>query len=166
MHISEKANIFRGKIPKQDKPEVTHYQKAYINAVRKLYNATSIRKHKQLGYVFKLLPHINLEYNIFCKDPFIKEIDDIMPLSVVDLCCLIGYNVNQSARLLKELQALTFEHNHRQEFLVSYVDNGNNTPQSKIIFVNPHIMYNGSNFQKVEVLGAFCRVDSDKDARH
>ena len=166
LYISDKANIFRGKLPKAQEPEVTHYQKAYINAVRKLYNATSIRKHKQLGYVFKLLPYINLEYNIFCKDPFIKEIDNIMPLSVVDLCCLIGYNANQSARLLKELQALTFEHNHRQEFLISYVDNGNNTPQSKMVFVNPHIMYNGSNFQKVEVLGAFCRLDSGKDARH
>lgn len=166
LYIAKSANIFRGRLPKTQEPEVTHYQKAYINAIRKLYNATSIRKHKQLGYVFKLLPYINLEYNIFCKDPFIQEIDNIMPLSVVDLCCLIGYNVNQSARLLKELQVLTFEHNHRQEFLISYVDNGNNTPQSKMIFVNPHIMYNGSNFQKVEVLGAFCRVDSGKDARH
>ena len=110
--------------------------------------------------------YINLEYNIFCKDPFIKEIDDIMPLSVIDLCNLIGYNVIQSARLLKELQVLTFEHNHRTEFLISYVDNGTNSPQSKMLFVNPHILYNGSNFQKVEVLVAFCRVDSGKDARH
>ena len=166
LYISDKANIFRGKLPKTQEPEVTHYQKAYINAIRKLYNVTSIRKHKQLGYVFKLLPYINLEYNIFCKDPFIKEIDDIMPLSVIDLCNLIGYNVSQSARLLKELQVLTFEHNHRTEFLISYVDNGTNSPQSKMLFVNPHILYNGSNFQKVEVLGAFCRVDSGKDARH
>ena len=164
LYISEQANIFRGKLPKAQEPEVIHYQKAYINSIRKLYRVTSIRKHKQLGYIFKLLPYINLEYNIFCKDPFISEIDDIMPLSVVDLCGLIGYNVSQSARLLRELQALTFDINHRQEFLISYVDNGGNTPQSKMVFVNPHILYNGSNFQKVEVLGAFCKAYSGNDS--
>ena len=115
-------------------------------------------------------------YDVYINDIFycsadtvneaVKDIEDITPLSVADLCNLIGYNISQSARLLKELQVLTFEHNRRQEFLISFVDNGNNTPQSKMIFVNPHIMYNGSNFQKVEVLGAFCRVDSGKDARH
>lgn len=160
LYISDKANIFRGRLPKAQEQEVTHYQKAYVISIRKLYRATGIRKHKQLGYVFKLLPYINLEYNIFCKNPFIKEIDDIMPLSVVDLCNLIGYNVSQSSRLLKELQALTFEINHRQEFLISYVDNGGNTPQSKMVFINPRILYNGSDFQKVEVLGAFCKAYS------
>lgn len=164
LFISEQANIFRGRLPKAQEPEITHYQKAYISAIRRLYRATSIRKHKQLGYVFKLLPYINLEYNIFCKDPFIKDIDDIMPLSVVDLCNLIGYNVSQSARLLKDLQALTFEINHRQEYLISYVDNGGNTPQNKMVFVNPHILYNGSDFQKVEVLGAFCKAYSGEDS--
>ena len=153
------------KLPKSQKTEFTHYQRAYVNAIRKLYDTTDIRKHKQLGYVFKLLPYINLEYNIFCKDPFVKDIKDIEPLTVADLCKLIGYNVTQSSRLLKELQTLTFEHNHRKEYLISYVDNGGNTTHSKKIFVNPHIIYNGLDFEKVKVFGAFCKTDSGK-ARH
>ena len=162
LYISERANIFRGSLPKTQEPEVRHYQKAYINSIRKLYKATNIRKHKQLGYVFKLLPYINLEYNIICKDPFEKEIDSIIPLTVKDLCELIGYNPSQATRLLKELQTLTFEHNHRQEFLLSYVDNGCNAVQSKMVFINPHILYNGSDFTRVKVLGSFCLADNDE----
>lgn len=164
--ISENANIFRGQLAKKQIPEVRHFQKAYINAIRKLYRATDIRKHKQLGYIFKMIPYLNLEYNILCKDPFEQEIDSIMPLSIAELCQLINYNPTQSARLIKELQSLKFEHNHRQEYLLSYVDNGSDIPQSKMIFINPHILYNGSNFQKVEVLGAFCKADSGKKSRH
>lgn len=166
LYIAGSANVFRGQLPKTQTPEVKHFQKAYINAIRKLYRTTDVRKHKQLGYIFKMIPYLNLEYNILCKDPFEQEIENIMPLSIAELCRLINYNPTQSARLLKELQSLKFEHNHRPEYLLSYVDNGGDIPQSKMIFVNPHILYNGSNFQKVEVLGAFCKADSCKESRH
>ena len=166
LYISDNANIFRGQLRRTQKPEVRHFQKAYINAIRKLYRATGVRKHKQLGYIFKMIPYLNIEYNILCTDPFVQEIDSIMPLSIAELCQLINYNPTQSARLIKELQALKFEHNHRQEYLLSFVDNGGDIPQNKMIFINPHILYNGSNFQKVEVLGAFCKADSGKESRH
>lgn len=165
LYISESAHIFRHKLPDCQGTEFTHYQKAYCNSIRKLYNATSVRKHKQLGYVFRLIPYINLQYNIFCRNPFEQELKEIEPLTVADLCDLVGYDTTQASRLLKELQALTFEHNHEEEFLISYVDNGTNTPYSKRIFVNPNIIYNGSDFRQVKVLGAFCKTKNEK-SRH
>lgn len=166
LRISESANIFRGELPKTQEPEVIHYQKLYINTIRKLYRATSIRKHKQLGYIFKLLPHLNLEYNILCTDPFEQEIDNIIPLTVGEICTLIGYDISQSTRLIKELQGLTFDYKNQKEYLISYVDSGTNSPRQKKIFLNPRIVYNGSDFRKVEVLGAFCKTAGGEDSRH
>ena len=148
--------IFKNKIP-QDK-KYLQLQKIYINAVRNLYNPTDAKKHKQLGYVFKLLPYINLEFNIFCKDPFEKQLDNIEPLTIADLCKLVNYDVTQSTRLIKELQSIKFIHNGDEEYLLSFVDNGIDTPYRKKIYVNPHIIYNGSDYRRVEVLGAFCKV--------
>lgn len=148
--------IFKNKIP-QDK-KYLQLQKIYINAVRSLYYPTDAKKHKQLGYVFKLLPHINLEFNIFCKDPFEKELNNIEPLTVTDLCNLVNYDVTQSTRLIKELQSIKFNHNGNEEYLLSFVDNGIDAPYRKKIYVNPHIIYNGSDYRRVEVLGAFCKV--------
>lgn len=156
LYITESANIFRHNIP--DENRYIQYQKLYITAIRNLYAATDIRKHRQLGYIFKLLPYINLEFNIFCKDAFVKEIDEIQPLTITDFCNLIDYDVTQSVRLLKELQSIKFKHKGNEEYLLSYVDNGNTTSQYKMIFINPHIIYNGSDYRRVEILGEFCKT--------
>lgn len=160
LYIADKAKIFRHSIPQDDK--YLQLQKIYINAVRNLYNLTDVRKHRQLGCVFKLLPRINLEFNIFCKDPFEKELDNIEPLTITDLCNLVHYDVTQSTRLIKELQSIKFIHNGNEEYLLSFVDNGTDNPNSKKIFVNPHIIFNGTDYRRVEVLGAFCKVNTGK----
>ena len=40
------------------------YQQFYIDGVRKLYKAASVSQHKQLGYLFSMLPYISEEYNL------------------------------------------------------------------------------------------------------
>lgn len=163
LYINNNANIFRNKIPKNN--QYLQYQKIYINTVRALYKVTHPRKHKQLGYIFKLLPYINLEYNIFCTDAFEQELNQIKPLSMTDFCKLINCDIGQASRLQKDLKSLTFDYQGNQERLLSYVDDGNNTPHSKKIFVNPHIIYNGSDYKRVEILGIFYNTDN-KSTRH
>lgn len=158
LFISNEANIIRGAIPQGDQPGFRQFQKVYIKTVRALYYETSTRKHKQLGYVFKMLPYINLEFNIFCKNPFVTNLDNVQPLTVAGLCSLLGYDVNNASRLMKDLQSLTFERNGKREYLISSVDNGSGAAASRKIFVNPHILYNGSDYRRVEILGSFCKT--------
>lgn len=160
LYIADSKHIFRHKIQRNHKSEFIHYQKIYNKAIRNLYNNISIRKHRQIGYIFKLLPYINLEFNIFCKDPFVSEFKHIEALTIKDLCNLIGYNVTQSSRLLKELQSLKYEHNNHAEYLLSCVQNNSNENAYDKIFLNPHFLYNGSDFKRVEILGDFYNVDS------
>lgn len=150
-------NIFRSKIPKDLRG--AHLQRVYIKTVQELYRHTEIRKHTQLGYVFQLLPYVNLEYNIVCVDPFQSQLESIEPLTVKEVCQLIGYDSTQAKRLITELKSLHYIYHGRNEYLLSYVDNGTEAHGAKKIFLNPHIVYNGSDYRQVEVLGAFCAAD-------
>lgn len=152
-------NIFRGKIPKDLYNK--HLQKVYIKTVRELYRQTSTHKHKQLGYIFQLLQYVNLEFNILCVDPFQDRLEDIEPLTVQQLCWLIGYNTTQAKRLTNDLKSLKYCYHGRSEYLLAYVDNGEAAHDSKRIFVNPHIVYNGSDYRRVEILGSFCSADKE-----
>ena len=151
-------NIFRGKIPKDLRG--AHLQKVYIKTVRELYRHTDIRKHTQLGYLFQILQYVNLEFNILCVDPFETKLEQIQPITVNDFCDLIGYDRSQAKRLLKDLQNLKYIYRGRTEYLFSYVDNGAETHGAKRIYLNPHIVYNGSDYRRVEILGAFCAADT------
>ncbi len=132
------------------------YQKFYINGIRTLYKATNISNHKHLGYIFKMLPFINLEYNVLCKNPMEKDLDKIELLSLVEFCNIIGYNISQLNRLLNIYNSIKFNVNGKQENFCAFTYDGLDRKKSRI-FVNPHILYNGTNYSQVKVLGAFCK---------
>lgn len=132
------------------------YQKFYINGIRTLYKATNISNHKHLGYIFKMLPFINLEYNVLCKNPMEKDLDKIQFLSLAEFCNVIGYNISQLNRLLNIYKNITFDVKGKQEIFCAFAYSGLDRKTSRI-FVNPHILYSGTNYNKVKVLGAFCK---------
>ena len=145
--------ILRGKINSDKKYK--QYQQFYINCVRKLYNSVSPRQHAQLGYIFKLLPYINIEYNIICSNPFENDLYMVQPLSVGEFCEKINYKKDNFAKLLKAYRQIVFPINGRKEYFVTYVSDGSHNRNMRF-YVNPHIVYAGSNYSKVEILGAFC----------
>ena len=131
------------------------YQKVYRDSVRKLYKATPVSKHKQLGYVFQMLPYINKEYNILCTNIYETELSEIDVLTVSEFCEIIGYSKANSARLVKEYSKITFPVEGRQEHFCAFVYSGGSTNDMRI-YVNPHILYNGSNAHLLEILSVFC----------
>ena len=147
------SEIIRGKLTNSE----NQYKKFYIKAIQTIYQATPVSRHKHLGYVFQLLPYINNEYNIICSNPYEPELNKIEPLSVAEICDLIGYEKSNICKLMKIYQNITFEYKNQQEYFLTFVTNKVEA-ESRRCFVNPHILYSGSNFQKVEVLGAFVKV--------
>ena len=136
----------------------TSYQKFYINSIRKLYKSTDPRNHKHLGYIFKMLPLINKEFNIICYNPDEKTLDMIEPIEIEDFCNMIGYDYHNVRQLMKLYSKIKFKVRNEKELqkFCSFVYDGDNKEQIKI-FVNPNIIDCGSDFEKVEVLGAFCK---------
>ena len=132
-------------------------QRLYRDSIRNLYRLTPVSKHRLLGVVFRLLPYVNREYNIMCHNPGEECIDDLNLLSLSDFCELVGYDYLKMYRLRAEMRKLTFDVNGKRELFCNFVDAGGGAKHIRI-FVNPHIMYNGSDYKKVEILGKFCEL--------
>lgn len=151
----DRNKFIRGRLP----DTITEcFQRVYIKNVQGLYKNISSGNHRQLGYIFKMLPYLNTEYNILCWNPDENELDNIIPLSLKEFCEECGYNYNQISRLRKIYAGITFDVKGTKENFCSFVHNGLDINDAKI-FVNPHIIYRGTNYERVKVLGHFCKAD-------
>lgn len=138
------------------------YQQIYIDTLRQIYLKTPIPKHRYLGYVFMMLPYINFEFNILCWNPEETELEKLCPMTLDELCEVIGYAKSKRTRLLDTYRQLTFEWNGTHQHLCSFVTDDLRVGNVKI-FINPHILYRGSNWHRVEILGTFFDFHDKND---
>lgn len=148
-------DIVRGNI----KTRRESFQRFYNQAIRRLYRASDVSRHKHLGYVFKTIPFINPEFNILCWNTDEKALDDIEQIAVADFCKMIGYNAHDYKKLLRIYKDITFDVNGHQETFLNCVTNNDDMSTARL-YVNPHILYCGSNYKRVEILGAFCKTNN------
>lgn len=152
--ILTNSDITRGTIAGSGKS----YQTFYNAAIRKVYRGTKVTRHRHLGYIYQVLPLINIEYNIICWNAGEKVLDNIIPMSVAEFCEQIGYNAGEYTKLLKIYRQITFQVENHLEYFLTFVVNEADASHMRI-FVNPRILYSGSDYTKVEVLGAFTKID-------
>lgn len=129
------------------------YTRIYINAVRKLYTTSKTTDHIALGYIFRLIPFVNLQWNIACHNPLEKDKELIEPLTMGEFCDYIGYDRKNTRRLIKTLSMVKFEWKNKNQRFCSYVYDSDII--NMMIFVNPNVFYSGDNFSEVEILGVF-----------
>ena len=140
----------RGKLTKENIPS----QKLFIRGVKELYERTQPRQHKHLGFLFCLLPYINLEYNILCNNTTEKEISLIDPITLKDFCNLINYDISNLARLKKIYRDIRFNVDGREQRFVAFVNDGIDIASSRIV-INPSILYAGTDPEKVRAFTSF-----------
>lgn len=146
LYLNE-AFFKRGKLQRKG---FIQYQQFYDKGVRALYSAANGMYHKQLGYLFKLLPFINIEYNLVCWNPFETDINKIELLSISEFCEQIGYDISHIDRLLKVYNKVRFPVDGRMERFCTMIYNGLDTYHTKIC-INPNIFYDGTNSGYIEV---------------
>lgn len=130
------------------------YAKFYIDGIRKIYKACPTHKHRYLGYIYKLLPYSNIEYNIFCHNPEETDIDNIEPLTLTELCSILGFEESHTDRFRKVYRNLVFEYGGKEIYAVVFLYNQSGI-KSLRGFINPLIFYSGSNYTKVKILEIF-----------
>lgn len=131
------------------------YTRIYINAIRKLYITTKSTSHTYLGYIFQLVPFVNLQWNIVCHNPLESDKDLISPITVGEFCDIIEYDKKNAKRLIKILSEIKFEWKEKTQRFCSYIYDADIT--NMMMFINPNIFYSGNNFSEVEVLGMFFK---------
>lgn len=134
------------------------YERIYIEALRELYQKAGVTRHSRLGFVFQMLPYLNFEYNVLCRNPAEKQYDRVEPISVSDFCDIIHFNRSKASTLISEYNQISFSVDGRNEKFCRFLGNGKNMVRSHI-YVNPRIVYKGKDFHKVEAIGISFAAD-------
>lgn len=141
-----------GRLSKKQKEEP--HIRAYCEAIRNLYMTN--RNHRQLGYVFLMLPYINVQYNILCWNPMERDISKVMHLTVRDFCKLTGQDYMTAHRLMDAYSEIEFDVGDHRELFCAFVRRGRDLDDTHI-FVNPNILYSGDCPGDVKILATFCK---------
>lgn len=144
-----KGVFFKGK--STDKSRI----KLYINTIRQLYKRLPKKNHKYFGYIIQLVPWINYEWNIVCHNPQETDCKLAKPMMLKEICSLLNYNAIHSYRLKEALTGIWFEWNNTKQALCAIVNVNTEDGRQQGLIVNPHLVFAGTNFKKVEGFGMF-----------
>lgn len=150
----------RGKIKKSEFATMSAQNKfvtrLYIHAIRSLYEKATSSSIKSLCYLFQIIPYLNREYNIICHNPLEEKLELLKPMNLGEFCRTVGYDENNSSRLLSALIEPKFKNGNKAESAMRYVISSKLRDKSSYnLFVNPNVYYAGTRWDEVKVLGQF-----------
>lgn len=128
----------------------TPCERIFQKGVRKLYESARGKYHKQMGYLFELLPYISIEYNVLCRNSYEKDIQNVELLSIAEFCKLIGYSLENIDKLRKIYSTIRFPVGDHQELFCKMIYDGVHSNDA-IVCINPNILYSGSNPRRIEI---------------
>lgn len=147
------ADMFRrGKICD---PANNHAVRIRHYGIRALYDMNSANNHKRIGYVFKAMANMNIEWNILCSNVREGERSAIRPISSQDFCDVAGYNRTKAHRLIRDLSEVRFPcKGFDQRFCSTFYDE---VSDDHILVVNPFVVFAGYDDTLVEEFGSFLK---------
>ena len=152
--------FFRGKLTNRKAyhrlADNTIATRLYVTGIRKLYERSTPHSHKTLSYIFQILPYVNKQYNIICKNPLEEDYDLIEPMTLGEFADVIGYNKKNVGRLANLLLEPTFDIQEDEDVTaIRYVITKSLKKESMMMFINPRVYYAGDYADKVKALGVF-----------
>lgn len=138
--------------------------KVFTHAVRYMYENIDVRSHQYISYLFRLIPYINLRYNVFCENPLETEKSEIVRMTAKDMCRIMGLDDTQVMRFVKTLFKLSFvDKNGDERSVIKLVTDRKNTEVRTFVLINPQF-YAGymSKTEMLGVLDEFALKDDDE----
>ena len=128
-----------------------NYTRLFCEYVQQLYESCdSAGDHKQLSYIFKIIPFINRRTNTVCMNPMEQDERSIQPMRLGDFCEAIGYERKNARRLASELLKIRINGELAVGFFVSSMDEN-----TWLLVANPKLYFGGKYdpiFQKYRAL--------------
>lgn len=124
----------------------------FEEAIRELYLKSKPTEHNKLALFIKLIPYVNLKYNVICSNPEEENIEKINPLTMKAIADIAGYK--NSNRFKKELLDLTVN-----ESLAVVITE---TKYGKFVHINPTVYYKGTNKEDLKYLVNVCKLKRKK----
>ena len=157
-----KSVIHKGSDDERKLEDHERYTRIFIQAMRKMYLSVTASQHKLLGYVFQMLPYVNIYHNILCHNPFEKDISKLKAINMIEFCRLLGLDDSNVTRFRKNSEKVLFEFRGIKQHFMCYVLSAEDENKNQgMIIVNPNILYNTNEINRMETIGIFYKHDKD-----
>lgn len=107
VYIVNNKYIKRGSLTKKEDKE--NHTRIFHNGLRELYNNCNQKQHKQLYYIFKLLPYVHFKCNAICKNPTCENVEEVVPFKLSEICELVGLDKSNARRFEKDILKLQLD---------------------------------------------------------
>lgn len=128
-----------------------NYTRLFCEYIQQLYEGCgSANAHKQLSYIFKIIPFVNRRTNTVCLNPTEQDTDKIQTMRLGDFCEIVGYDKKNARRLANELLNIRINGELAIGFFVTNLDE-----KTWQLVVNPKLYFGGKYdllFQKYREL--------------
>lgn len=139
------------------------YTRLYINTVRDLFEHTKPRQHKQLSYLFKLIPKLHHLNNTIVENPDIEDISNVKYMNLIDICRFLGVNCDSknANRTKKDLLSFHTEYDGVKRYAFKHITvEGENSRYSYFVF-NPAVAYCGDDFKTANEILKLCYFNDE-----
>ena len=133
--IVNKNIAIRGQL--NGKQEAQAHTRVFDKGLRELYKNCKVSQHKQLYYLFRLLPYVNVKCNAICQNPSEQNVNDVIVLKLKEICEVVGYDTTKSSRFLNEMLKL--------QLFDQYAILGIRNAKGTWYKINPRIVYAGTS---------------------
>ena len=126
------------------------YARVFIGTTRTLYDSTKASQHKQLSYIFQLVPFLHFDSNVLCKNPDELNKENIIKLSLRDICEILRFKMSKNTMNKLERKLLNFhiKFDGKEYYLFKRVIvKGKNNTSKDFFVIIPVVIWKGSNLQ-------------------
>lgn len=121
--------------------------RVFNQGIKELYPQFNAKSHKTLGWFIKLLPYVNIHYNILCSNPLEEDMELIKPLSWKNIKNMVGGKTDSFSKNKNRFINTVI----KEQCLICQMKFN----KKSLIFVNPNLFYKGN---KIEYMQIMCDV--------
>ena len=117
-----------------------HYTRLFLDSNRQLYLSCNVSQHKQLSYIYRMMPYVNRQTNLLSYNQQEQDVERIEYMTVKEFCGIVGYDTTHSSRFSDNLSQFRIF----GELAVGFFDNLSElNPKGKYAVVNPILYFGG-----------------------
>ena len=118
-----------------------------------VYDHMKTRERPSLFHLIKLLPYVNINYNIICHNPLETEYYKIEPMTPMEIRKMICKDNTQSKKVLESFLDINLE----GKGLLAYI----RTKGEEKIILNPSLLYGGTREEDVKEIERLMNEESN-----
>lgn len=113
--------------------------KVFTHAVRYMYENIDVRSHQYIAYLFRLIPYINLRYNVLCQNPLETNKSEIVRLTARDMCHILKIDDTHIVRFMKQILLKLFfvDINGSKQSVLLFLSGSKDDKLRSFVLVNP-----------------------------